>query len=188
MKTITWVFIIAMFLCLNQKIYADNTNNPHNVSSDDWGVDGKACKICHPLQNSLTEIKYKPLWNNGVSSKNYLIYSSPTMNAFVNQPDGTTKLCLSCHDGTIASNDVGPDLSDDHPVSFEYNSTLAVLDKGLNDPVTTLSGLGGTIETDLLSSGKMQCTSCHNPHHTTYPKHLVMDNENSELCFRCHNK
>ncbi len=182
------VLIVVQSFIMIQFNYGDNTKNPHEVNADDWGANGEECKICHPLQNSLTEIKYKPLWNNKVLNKTYTIYTSPTLNADVNQPDGSSKLCLSCHDGTIATNNIGSDLSDDHPVSFTYNSALAIIDGGLNDPSITLSGLGGTIETDLLSSGKMQCTSCHNPHQSTYPHYLIMNNEKSELCFKCHNK
>lgn len=188
MKTITWVFIIAMFLCLNQKIYADNTNNPHNVNNEDWGTNGRECKVCHPLQNSLIEADINPLWESKVSNKIYNIYSSPTLNAWVSQPDGSSKLCLSCHDGAFASDNIGMDLSDDHPVSFTYNSALAGVDKGLNDPSVTPSGMGGTVEKDLLKNGKMQCTSCHNPHQSKYPYHLIMSNEKSDLCFKCHNK
>jgi DmsE family decaheme c-type cytochrome len=36
-----------------------------------------------------------------------------------------------------------------------------------------------------LREGKMECTSCHNPHGTTSPK-LVRGLSNKELCFTCH--
>lgn len=182
------VVLLAILNLNSILIYSQEYKNPHNVSSDDWGINGKDCIVCHPLQNSHTEIKYNPLWSNGTSNKNYLLYSSPTLNANLSQPDGSSKLCLSCHDGTIASNNIGTDLSNDHPVSFTYNSTLSIIDGSLNDPSYTQSGLGGTVEKDLLSLGKLQCTSCHNPHQSVFPKNLIMDNEKSELCFKCHSK
>jgi len=188
MKKINSAILLVMLGLNSILIYSQESKNPHNVSSDDWGADGKDCIVCHPLQNSSTEIKYNPLWNNNKSNKNYSIYSSPTLNANISQPDGSSKLCLSCHDGTIASNNIGTDLSDDHPVSFTYNSSLSIIDGGLKDPSYSMSGLGGTVEKDLLTSGKLQCTSCHNPHQSVYPQNLIMDNEKSELCFKCHNK
>ena len=33
---------------------------------------------------------------------NYITYESTTMTANISQPEGPTRLCLSCHDGTIA--------------------------------------------------------------------------------------
>jgi len=43
------------------------------------------------------------LWNHQMSSvTNYIVYTSPTLKAVVGQPDGSSRLCLSCHDGTVA--------------------------------------------------------------------------------------
>jgi hypothetical protein len=81
---------------------------------------------------------------------------------------------------------IGPDLHTTHPISFVYNATLAAKDPGLENPTTYTigspkSGLtvstapvpsawdgtsltGKTINEALLVDGKMQCTSCHDPH------------------------
>lgn len=187
MKTSKFFLIIFLTFILIKFCNGNDINDPHNVSIDDWGLTGNACKTCHPLSNSLSEINLKPLWNSIYTGKTYTIYSSSTLNANVEQPDGNSKLCLSCHDGTLTSHDIGNDLSNDHPVSFVYNSTLAIIDGNLYDPSTTLSGLGSTIEHDLLDAGKMQCTSCHNPHMSGQPKLLIAENGKSELCFKCHN-
>jgi hypothetical protein len=95
------------------------------------------------------------------------------------QPSGVSKLCLSCHDGTVAEDSfggqvgttfmsgsalVGTDLSNDHPISFTYDDTLAGNDGGLYPPSTTNSGLGGTIAADMLFGGSMECGSCHDVH------------------------
>lgn len=45
---------------------------------------------------------------------------------------------------------LGTDLSNDHPVSFIYDTTLSNTDGGLKDPSSANSGLGGTIQEDLL--------------------------------------
>ncbi len=131
----------------------------------------------------------------------FKVYSSPSFDRLktdIGQPDGTSKLCLGCHDGSypglrnrkaIFS---GGDLARSHPVSFTYSSSLAarVRNGTLHDPRTTSSGLGGTIAEDMLDeNGKMQCTSCHNVHPSEAkgPKLLRMDNRGSRLCLTCHN-
>jgi predicted CXXCH cytochrome family protein len=131
------------------------------------------------------------------------LYSSNTLDATINSPsDFGSKLCLSCHDGTVAIDSyggvtgtdfmtgpsmLGTDLSNDHPVSFTYNTTLANTDGGLKDPATANSGLGGTIQEDLLVSDMLECNSCHNIH-SSVPKLLVVSNAGSSLCLTCHAK
>jgi hypothetical protein len=159
-----------------------------------------------------------------LTTSSFTLYSSATLNAFPGQPDGKSKLCLSCHDGTVAVENhsgntngtwfvtfgnVGIDLTDDHPISFTYDAALAQADGQLYDPTTTLSGLGGTIEEDLLDNGKMECTSCHDVHisrntqgclgchfvqvpgypvATTKTLSLWKSNDGSAFCLTCHQK
>lgn len=84
---------------------------------------------------------------------------------------------------------LGTNLQNDHPISFLYDSTLAAFDAELTDPgpiptdlnaVTNLAPAGG-YQTGVKRYGNtatpgvfnsVQCTSCHNPHATTYPKFL----------------
>ena len=102
------------------------------------------------------------------------------------QPDGPSKLCLGCHDGSYAyiATHMDPghanydpdykaafgaeDLTRSHPISFVYDQALATNSGGrLHDPTTTNAGLGDTrsISAALLDSKeKMQCTSCHDVH------------------------
>lgn len=112
----------------------------------------------------------------------YTMYSSKGFDALnpvkSAQPDGPSKLCLGCHDGSYSrwsSATANPhtkfeasDLARSHPISFVYDSALATRSGGrLKDPAVALSNLpgGGTIQKDLLDSkDKMQCTSCHDVH------------------------
>ena len=119
------------------------------------------------------------------------------------QPDGNSKLCLSCHDGTVAlenysgtttgthyislTNNVGTNLSNDHPISMTYDASLSVADPALYNPITTNSGLGSTIDNDMLFDGKVQCSTCHDVHGTPYAALLRKDNAGSALCLTCHN-
>jgi predicted CXXCH cytochrome family protein len=58
----------------------------------------------------------------------------------------------------------------------------------LFDPTTTPSGLGGTIDADMLFTAKVECASCHDVHDSGFPSLLVMDNAASALCLTCHDK
>ncbi|MEZ5936155.1 MAG: hypothetical protein R3F54_30485 [Alphaproteobacteria bacterium] len=120
-----------------------------------------------------------PLWNRALSTATYTPYSS--LDAIgLDQPGGSSKLCLSCHDGTIAvgsvnvlsgaetdlnpatadidllgtapdgtipegagsetgfTRDLGVDLSNDHPISFDYDDGLALADGELRPPSSTI--------------------------------------------------
>lgn len=187
-----------------------------------WNASGEICIACHTPHHADQTVTSAPLWNHQVTSSAFVPYSSTTLNATVGQPDGITKLCLSCHDGTIALDSfggdtgaktigsdglIGTDLSDHHPVSFSYTSSLASADGELYDPATTPSGLGGTIREDLLEGDTMQCSSCHDVHvgrstgscsdcHITVPGigmvirtvSIWKSNDGSALCLTCHKK
>ena len=141
------------------------SGSDHDFSNETWSG-GQICLPCHAPHNS-ESVANAPLWNHDVSVASYTLYSSPTLDAQPGQPGGASKLCLSCHDGTVAIDAfggrkgtdfmsggalVGTDLSDDHPISFTYDAALATADGGLHNPVTTVSGLsgGGFITGDLL--------------------------------------
>ena len=129
------------------------------------------------------------------------------MNNAPGQPTGPSRLCLSCHDGSIAlgavrseardirmsdngrpiktlpanySSNMTTDLSNGHPISFTY-------DKGLygaaKDQLADPSTLRGDVK---LFNNKVECTSCHEAHNDRFGKFLVMNNANSDLCVTCH--
>lgn len=156
------------------------------------------CETCHTPHGGATGLA-APLWNHEVTAAVFTLYSSSTLNAAPTQPDGVSKLCLSCHDGTVAVDSyggttgstsipntdphyIGTDLSNDHPVSFTYDAALATADGGI---VTPASASQVTAELPLYSS-KMQCGTCHNPHGTTNLDFLRHDP--ITLCTQCHNK
>ncbi len=176
----------------------------HNLSISGPGTlraqtEQQVCIFCHAPHNTSG---LKPLWNRSLKSGSYTIYTSSTFDAQPGQPNGSSKLCLSCHDGTIALGfvlsradkiamagsdfipagltNLGTDLSNDHPVSFPYTSSLAASDLQLIDPNT----LPPAIRLD--ATGKMQCTSCHNPHDNSNGDFLVIRDEFGQLCTACH--
>jgi len=180
---------------------ADIKGSMHDFSSQAW-TGGQVCETCHTPHNTRTA--QTPLWNHAATSANFGTYSSPTLKASGGQPSGASKACLSCHDGTVAVDSfgtrtgsavmtgpdlIGTDLSRDHPVSIMYDSALATLDRGLRDPATSPSGLGGTIAADLLFDGRIECATCHDVHDTGGQSFLLRkNNAGSALCLTCHEK
>ena len=177
----------------------------HDFSEDVWNTTGQICLVCHTPHNADVSVSDAPLWNHEVTVATFTTYNSATMDATIGQPDASSKLCLSCHDGTVAvdnfgsqasgthfltgATDLGIDLSDDHPISITYDATLAGTDGGLFDPTTTNSGLGGTIDTDMLIGGQVQCASCHDVHNGIGIADLLRkSNDASALCLTCHSK
>jgi predicted CXXCH cytochrome family protein len=189
------------------------------------------CIFCHtPHRNGAGQVgsgdvgNDAPLWNHAVSSATYTPYTSATMNAVPGQPNGVSKLCLGCHDGTIAleaygktatgthfisdaqfgsgSKVIGTDLTNDHPISFVFDSALVAADGELNDPASsdilqittvatpvTQSLVGNVAEKLLDKSGQVQCTSCHDAHNGQgINKLLKVNNAGSALCLTCHKK
>jgi len=175
------------------------------------------CVFCHTPHNSDPA---GPIWNKQETGSTYNVYESQTLAATLSpnapslgQPSGPSKLCLACHDGTIAIGSVlnipgkgglpatfsvtgpgvtagkigsastsyiGTDLRDDHPISFDYS---------LAYPSNTEIKDNTTLPVEVkLSSGKIECTSCHDPHGTIFPKFMVASLENGGLCQACHDK
>ena len=200
-KLLTLIFVLAMA----QVSFAQTlAGTAHDFSGDAWNSTGQVCIVCHAPHNGDNTVADAPLWNHEITTATYTLYAGFSMDATVAQPGSSSKLCLSCHDGTVALENfggtatntnfiagsalVGTDLSDDHPISFTYDATLAGNDGGLHDPTVVLSGLGGTINADMLSGGQVQCSSCHDVHNDVYGSFLIMDNAASALCLTCHNK
>ena len=182
--------------------WAAITGSKHDFSGKSWNPGGEICVVCHTPHNAASTIA--PLWNHAVTTATFTLYSSSTLNATMGQPAGVSKACLSCHDGTVALNSfggttgsemitgkplLGTDLSNDHPVSFTYDTALATADKELANPSSASSGLGGTIKADMLFSDKLECASCHDVHNGAgISKLLVKSNSGSALCLTCHTK
>ncbi|HEY3381070.1 MAG TPA: cytochrome c3 family protein [Vicinamibacterales bacterium] len=175
-------------------------------------LETQPCVFCHTPHNASPA---RQLWNHAPSAASYTTYGSSsyqsgttagTFNTFPGtsapQPSGSAKLCLSCHDGTIAVNatvnngtiamaggpfvpataSLGTDLSNDHPVSFARNpANTEVVDPPSSDAVRLESG-----------TRMVQCVACHDPHSqrldSTTGKFLVKVNQGSALCVTCHRR
>jgi predicted CXXCH cytochrome family protein len=178
-------------------------NTKHNLSVSGPGdiralTETRICIFCHTPHNAAPAT---PLWNKRIDAKSYTLYSSTTMGAKPSQPTGPTRLCLTCHDGTIALGEVlrpaedigmtmqggipstrrsylGTILADDHPVSFSYYDSLPNSELAPSPPSDLL----------LYGSGSVHCSTCHDAHDNTNKKFLAVNNVNSGLCTLCHSK
>jgi hypothetical protein len=157
---------------------------------------GQICVACHTPHGGNTSVTDAPLWSHTLSgTTNYTLYSSGTLTAgTLAQPSGVSKLCLSCHDGTVAldsyiggAGTFGPltgtkaiastaqgSLANDHPIGFTYDTALATSDGALHDPATRNVTVGaggtrsktGTVASLMLFNGRLECASCHDVHNT----------------------
>lgn len=176
-----------------------STSGPPGRSVKSATVD-RVCVFCHTPHSGAP---HSPLWNRNDSGTTYLEYGSTTLNALPGQPTGKSRLCLSCHDGTVAlgalvssargrpgrndmlarflqgSGNLTTDLRDDHPISFQYDAALQGADQQLADP----TGIGLPLE-----DGALQCTTCHDVHDSTLTPFLRKTVVNSQLCTTCHVK
>jgi len=218
MRRVSQICVLSMLVSgFSGEVRGEVRYSHHDFSSQGWSG-GELCVTCHTPHNANTTQSDAPLWNHQITIASYTVYTSSTMNAAPGQPNGVSKLCLSCHDGTVAIDSfgtrvgtryaqfgrIGTDLAPHHPISFTYDSSLAAVDGELRDPASTPSGLGSTIANDLLRGGQLECTSCHDVHvernnsgctgcHTVHPMStktlsLRKSNDGSALCLTCHAK
>jgi predicted CXXCH cytochrome family protein len=191
-------------------------------------------------------VKYLPLWNHGITGQYYNLYESdfgdgPTesglagvgvtsnVNQFADrhlfngiatqgQPGSVSRLCLSCHDGTVAVNEYGTDtqrsnsqgagshyiadqfkiggsgnLVNHHPIGFSYID-VAQVDDEIASPDTVINGLATkemtTIRSLLYAGEMMECVTCHDVHNTKNEGETFLwkSDRNSGFCLTCHLK
>lgn len=205
-KTTVWMMMIAAAAGpLTSTSWGAIAGSKHDFSSKGWAK-GEICLPCHAPHNNRASAVVV-LWNHADTTASYTMYSSGSMNATMpTGPSAGSRTCLSCHDGTVALDSFGgntgtnfltasdasylsQDLSNDHPISFDYTKKVADDDRFLKDPTTALSGLGSTIASDMLIAGKVECSSCHDVHNQyNVAKLLKKANANSALCTTCHSK
>ena len=218
MKKLMVVSIALLGLGLSGLAFADGAGlgivgSPHDFTDDysdevggavlelgttgGWNKRNEICRVCHvPHDHQLATQRYTNglLWNHAVSAATYTMYdsawSSTLDGAQSAQPDGVAKLCLGCHDGTIAidtfdkyagtagnemANIYGgglmhfqvPSFADGANEDLRGTHPLSIIYDTAADPnlnaTSTAMGTSGTIA-DVLDNGKVQCSSCHDVH------------------------
>jgi predicted CXXCH cytochrome family protein len=138
------------------------------------------------------------LWNHEETTETFTMYSSSA-----GQPESTSKMCLSCHDGVTALDsyggtsgsvplagtaNLGTDLSDDHPIGIEYPVSQTY---DYNNPSTFAAGINGGPGVTLVTIAtvdRVECTSCHHVHNNGLGDFLRVPLQESYLCLQCHIK
>ncbi len=164
--------------------------------------DNQICLFCHATH--VAGNGQRTSWNQQLSSvAAYNLYASSTYKQANNQPSSRSKLCLSCHDGTVGigqtyssgklpvqgalqrKNNLGTDLSTNHPFGFtlpavddgEIRLSLATAPPATADPAVKLF------------ENKIECLTCHEPHTPNLDssvQFMVRSNDHGALCNACH--
>ena len=101
-KLSVWLLLAAYTAFAGTKTSIVDT--PHNLSVTGRGEiksmsETRVCIFCHSSHNASPE---GPLWNHETTPRQFQTYNRSTMVGNPEAPNGATKLCLSCHDGTVA--------------------------------------------------------------------------------------
>ena len=219
------ILLPAMLLLLSCSLANAGSvlNTLHNLSISGPGqikstTEKQVCIFCHTPHDAEP---HTPLWNKKLNKgTNYNMYWSNSLESLSPggkpvTPDGASKLCLSCHDGTIAIGEVrsrrspipmqnnittmpstsrgylGTNLSGSHPISF------VVTQKMITQSYVTGSNLASMTEMKddpdgvrLDSNNEVQCISCHNPHQddnfSASGVHFLRKSNITQVCIICH--
>lgn len=215
-----YLIITAAFVCIlmtglsegaGRKI--SENGNKHNFSFSNTSVNFRAvpgrdmpgfdrssqiCVFCHTPHSASSEA---PLWNRMAVTKTFKHFSSASLAidddalksaADYGQPTGSSRICLSCHDGVTAlgavfatpgiympgaifftnkrTGQTGANVaigyetfSTHHPVSFRYNQAVIDLLKAAPYNKTDYWwSPSNAVKLD--KQGRMQCMTCHDPH------------------------
>ncbi len=205
MRTVVMVAISLLLWASLAPADESILNSKHDLSIFGPGPiraidENRVCIFCHVPHNASPAA---PLWNRHNPTTYYRIYRSRTTDARIDQPGPESKLCLSCHDGSIAlgltldrpatdpismthpyipsgPSDLTNDLSDDHPVGLRYDRSLANRDAQIRprELVDHRIKLG--------QRGELECTACHDPHNDELGNFLRITEHSGALCITCH--
>ena len=101
-------FTMLLTFSFSVTSFASVVDSPHNLFRRPGGMttqNDEVCIYCHTPHNANADpADYDPLWSAGVqTSEDFTAYSSSTLDAVIGDPlIGPSRLCVSCHDGTIA--------------------------------------------------------------------------------------
>jgi predicted CXXCH cytochrome family protein len=208
MRILLGVIVASLLLTTALAQVVSVTESLHNLSPQGPGpvkaTTGYACLFCHAPHRAMGAPT--PLWNHQLSTQTYDMYTSTTyhQNSLQPQLGSSSKLCLSCHDGTVAigqtvsqgliatsgtmvpKSNLGTDLRTSHPFSF----ATPIVDNG-ELRLSLLASPAQTADPAVkLVQGTVECTTCHDPHtpniDLVVPEFLVRDSSSGKLCLACH--
>jgi nitrate/TMAO reductase-like tetraheme cytochrome c subunit len=221
LRTILPVAIAVIAICLMvSPVLAGISGSKHDFGTAGWAKN-EICLPCHTPHNAVLRdaagaVIQGPLWNHTLSNATYVLYYDPDTGTPVQGAvDQNSKLCLSCHDGTVAldsfggvtgntfisgSFNVGTDLGNDHPIG-EAAIWPTPNPAYLVDPA--LRTAAGIMPLRRMADNRLAvgCTSCHEPHNRKNQENMLWVKNNgpgttvdnravtgSLLCMNCHKK
>ncbi|HVT88811.1 MAG TPA: hypothetical protein VHD56_08175 [Tepidisphaeraceae bacterium] len=211
--------VFSLCICvISSSARAGIAGSKHDFGRFRWSQT-QICLPCHAPHNAIVrdangQIVDAPLWNHTLSTATYTLYLDANGQGVTGQVDTNSKLCLSCHDGTIALDSFGgatgnqemtagvfgTDLSHEHPIG-EAALWPTPNPSYLVDP--SLRTAQNIMPLRKLSDGRLVvgCTSCHEPHNRANQLHMTWVNNigpattvdgravtGSLLCMNCHKK
>jgi hypothetical protein len=219
MKKFLLALLVLGLLAGATTVWATVIGTPHDLAPE-------PCAMCHTPHNGMGQY---PLWNRSQGTQSYSMYTSFTFDMGPAESAGPrypSNLCLVCHNG-VASElvnypgpcsdpdgaydlqisgcaDLGTNLGDDHPISFNYWSTADVDNDGF-PPISSagtgtraqINGLVGTYPLYGTVGGEnnwFECATCHSVHDVVDYNgkgdyqvfFLRADNTGSAMCLDCH--
>lgn len=210
MSKIVVTLIVAIAVCflfsaVAFSIPVTNIYNRHNMSSGadsthprakapSLGGTDRICVFCHTPHSATPE---STLWSRpdpetatfDLYAGRLAIKENPSVSQYnspsVEYPNGSSRMCMSCHDGATAIGTVlgqpaeiemeqrfvtgsaVVDLSMSHPISFVWDANVESVVNGWH--VAEGTGSIYSVPSDyniayLDGNNRMQCTTCHDPH------------------------
>lgn len=203
-----FIFFLAAVFSFISISHAQIINSDHNFSTVGW-AGGEICKPCHTPH--FANSSAGALWNHSLSSATYTMFGGNTGTSA--DFDKVTKLCMGCHDGTVAldafggssgtpglivntSANLGTDLSNDHPIGSKavYPTATSTSFNPQNSSHQIVSAAGTLrlypwVDTAGATQYVVGCKTCHDPHNRgNYGHMLRFSNQSSQLCLTCHIK
>lgn len=180
---------------------ASIVDTPHNLNNYP-GVNipgNQVCLPCHTPHNALLSGSQNVLWNHAETTQTFVMYKSTA-----GQPEGPSKLCLSCHDGVTAIDNyggtggtgvvitgkaaLGTDLSNDHPIGIAYPTNRPAEYRASSTYAPGIGGGPGVKLVTINGADRVECSSCHNVHNNGLGNFLRVPVQESYLCLQCHIK
>lgn len=211
MKRATALLVLTLVVLWSTTAFGQTaiTDSKHDLSAGAGGgglkITGldQICQPCHVPHNAYPaayslDVTDGVLWNHEATDTGFTMYTTLVGNT--GNLNGSSKLCLGCHDGVTAIDNyggatggllkitgdanLGQDLGNDHPIGVAYppfdNETTPARIPDYHDLP------GGEVK---LISDKVECGSCHDPHggivDTPFLREPILA---SAICLKCHDK
>jgi len=200
----TWVLLALLPAAAAAAPGGELARSKHNLSASGPGQvkatgETRSCAFCHVAHSGKPGGDNRP--DSQVPHQTFRTGRAGALRGG-NMVGGSSRMCLSCHDGTVAVGqmvkgrqaamrgteaggrlrvgkaNLGLDLSGSHPVSFRPDTLQKTRPPSPGDAVK------------LDRNGQVQCISCHDPHVEDRDhqagKFLVKGNRGSAICLSCH--